>query len=347
MIPNEFVLATKKISRPTDFEEDYIDLIDHVIGRGTRKENRTGIGTISNFGGNHLWHSTMNGNYMDRQTAKALGYNESDELDSQMIVASMPLLTYRPIQFRIAWYETLMFLLGETNTKFLEERNIKIWKGNTSREFLDARGLSNLEEGDMGKGYGHQWREFDDRADQLADTIQNMIDDPYSRRHLVSAWNPNQLDEMALPPCHLLYQFNVRPTSFAKEVDIQFYMRSSDLVFGLPFNMVSYTIINVLVCSYLEYVTGENWIAKETHYVSGDAHVYKNQLDYFEEYMQRAVDDVLILREEACPLLVLPRFQNKEKLQFDSFLRKILDTGFQLVYKPYPNLETPRPPMAV
>jgi len=351
-IMKEAILKEDSPSRVTIFEESYLDLVEHIASKGTPKINRTGIDTKSCFSNNTLEHD-MRGPALSRNYWEHFGYNPHDESGSQFSTHVLPLLVYRPLQFRIAWYETLMFLMGITDTNFLEKRDIKIWKGNTTREFLDSRGLNHLSEGDMGKGYGFQWRAFGDITDQIEELLQNMINDPFSRRHIVTAWNPNQLSDMALPPCHLLWQLNVDVDSNFDDryyVDIQYYMRSSDVVFGLPFNMVSYSLINILICSYLDQITHKEWVPRMCYYVAGDAHVYENQLDYVEEMLDRSYENTRLRRNVNSlePTLLMPsEYMAEATDDFDSFLKHHLHRGFDLIYTPQEKMKTPRPSMAV
>ena len=174
----------------------------------------------------------------------------------------------------------MMFLNGITDTKgFLESKGITIWKGNTNRAYLDSHGFSDYAEGNMGLGYGFQWRNFGGVADvadydargrsifrggnfggvdQISELIKGLWEDPNSRRHLVSAWNPMDLPAMVLPPCHMLQQYDLtrNKKDGSWRLDSLFFMRSSDLVYGLPFNMASYAFLNILFAKIVSMVSG-------------------------------------------------------------------------------------------
>src|ERR1035438_8502010 len=160
--------------------QNYKDLLSEIVQIGVDKPDRTGIGSRAVFGRLLRWN----------------------------LAEGFPLLTIRRVPMRIAFEETMFFLRGETNTKLLEEKKINIWKGNTSREFLDRRGLTYLPEGDMGRGYGVQWRDWQsvnsdgysiEYTDQIANLLAGIKKDPYGRRHLVTGWNPGEISQMALP----------------------------------------------------------------------------------------------------------------------------------------------------
>jgi thymidylate synthase len=172
-----------------------------------------------------------------------------------------PLLTTKKMAWKTCLKELLWFVRGETDNKKLQEQNVKIWNGNATREFLDSRGLQHLEENDLGPVYGHQWRHFNakyvdsdtDYSGQGVDQLQNVIDTlkdeetRNSRRIIMSAWNPCQIDEMALPPCHVLTQFNVVN---GDELYCNLYQRSGDVGLGVPFNIASYSALTHLLANH-------------------------------------------------------------------------------------------------
>ena len=191
---------------------------------------------------------------------------------------SVPMLTTKQVSFKTCLKELLWFIAGKTNNKLLKEQKVHIWDKNGSREFLDSRGLTELEEDDLGPIYGHQWRHFNASysdcksdytkkgVDQLLYII-NCLKDPverYSRRLIMSAWNPCQIDEMALPPCHILVQFNV----INDELSCALYQRSGDVGLGVPFNILSYSILTHLLAAHC------NLKAKEFVYYLGNSHIY-------------------------------------------------------------------------
>lgn len=236
-------------------EQNYLNLLFKILKEGSYKEDRTGIGTYSLFG-------------------ETLRFNLENN--------TFPLLTTKKMFLKGIVEELLFFVRGETNTKLLEEKGVNIWKGNTSREYLDKYGLHDLPEGNMGKGYGWQWRNFNGTesvkgVDQLINVIESIKKDPNSRRHIISAWNPCQLKEMSLPPCHTLYQFYVD----GEYLSCQWYQRSVDFFLGLGFNIASYALLTKLIA----HVT--NLKPKELIFSGGDCHIYKNHVNQVVEQLRR------------------------------------------------------------
>ena len=229
-------------------EEVYLSFLRAVLGSGSLRQDRTGTGTIQTF---------AHGIKFDLR----LGF---------------PLLTTKRMFTRGILEELFMFLRGDTDTKtHLADKGIRIWEGNTTREFLDKRGLNHLPEGSMGKGYGYQWRHWG--PDQIMQLMKQLDEDPYSRRHLVSAWNVAELNEMALPPCHVFFQVNVE----GDFMDLNMYQRSADVFLGLPFNIASYAFLLSMICT----VKG-----KTPRYLNisiGDAHVYTNHIQQCITQLQR------------------------------------------------------------
>jgi thymidylate synthase len=222
-------------------ERQYLDLLDEVLERGARKSDRTGTGTLSVFG---------------RQLRFTLG-------------DSFPLLTTKKLHLKSIIYELLWFLRGETNVRWLQEHGVTIWD-----EWADERG-------ELGPVYGYQWRHWrtpDGREiDQIAQVIQNIRSRPDSRRHLVSAWNPADVDKMALPPCHALFQFYVAQG----RLSCQLYQRSADLFLGVPFNIASYSLLTLMVAQVTDLKPGEFILTL------GDAHLYLNHLEQAREQLSR------------------------------------------------------------
>lgn len=338
-------------NRMSKFEAKYLDLMEDILETGDYKGSRTGISTLSKFGGNVLSHSNISFDDITRpEISSVLGQQYHGEIHGNFSLTSCPILILRPIKFDVAWYETIMMLRGITNTQYLEDRGISIWKQNTTREFLDNRGLYDTPEKSLGKGYGYQWRNWNDEHDQLVEILNQIQDNPNSRRHVVSAWNPEQNKEAALDPCHILYQFNVVKGQGINYVDLQFYMRSSDVLFGLPFNMLSYYILLNLVVGYLNEVSSDNWAARDVFYVAGDSHIYENQIDYVKEYIDRDLDPKVDVEghEIKTPILILPSPDlGSPDLTFDEYMIWVEENGYNLLYTPREAMETPRPAMAV
>jgi len=248
--------------------KNYLELLQDIMDNGFDKGDRTGIGSRSVWG-------------------RCLRWDLSE---------SFPIITTRKVAFRISFEETMFMLRGGRQTKELEEKNIHIWTGNTTREFLDERGLDWLEEGDMGYGYGHQWRNFGGwdavdspedwhytGIDQLVQMLDQIKEDPFSRRHIISAWNPQQLEKTALPPCHILQQYQVTADG---RLNSSFFMRSNDVPFGLPYNIMNYAFLNIAFAKLLGYEPGE------LVYMGNDVHIYNNQFDMVEEQLQRTPHDL-------------------------------------------------------
>lgn len=213
--------------------KQYLDLLSHVMEHGTRKEDRTGTGTISTF-----------------------GYQMRFDLSE-----GFPMMTTKKLHLKSIIHELLWFLRGDTNTKYLNENGVRIWN-----EWAD-------ENGDLGHIYGYQWRSWpapDGKTiDQVSTAVNSIREDPHSRRHIVSAWNVGELDKMALPPCHILFQFYVA----GEKLSCQLYQRSADIFLGVPFNIASYSYLLMMMAQ----VTGLE--PGEFIHTLGDAHIYTNHLE--------------------------------------------------------------------
>jgi len=200
----------------------------------------------------------------------------------------IPLLTTKKLAWRVCLKELLWFINGDTNNKLLKEQNVKIWNGNGTREFLDSRGLQNLREDDLGPVYGHQWRYWNAPYNKEKgclgnyngkgiDQLQNIIDEitkskatgESCRRMIMSAWNPEQLDEMALPPCHVLSQYHL----IDNKLSCSLYQRSGDVGLGVPFNIASYSFLTHLLARHCDVETGEL-----VHFI-GNAHIYDDHVE--------------------------------------------------------------------
>ena len=213
--------------------EQYLELCRHVLKNGTRKEDRTGTGTISTF-----------------------GYQMRIDLSK-----GFPLLTTKKLHIKSIIYELLWFIKGDTNIKFLQDNGVRIWN-----EWAD-------ENGNLGPVYGHQWRKWEATdggvIDQLSNVIEEIKRNPNSRRLIVSAWNVGDLDKMALPPCHLLFQFYVSNN----KLSCQLYQRSADIFLGVPFNIASYSLLTMMVAQVCGLEVGE------FIHTLGDCHIYLNHLE--------------------------------------------------------------------
>ncbi|XP_049544908.1 thymidylate synthase [Anopheles darlingi] len=243
-------------------EQGYLQLIRDIVSKGNKRSDRTGVGTLSIFG-TQLRYSLRDGTF--------------------------PLLTTKKVFFRGIAEELLWFIRGSTNAKELQAKGVRIWDGNSTREFLDSCGFTDREEGDLGPVYGFQWRHFgatygtchDDYTgkgkDQLAEIIEKLKNNPTDRRIILSAWNPVDIPIMALPPCHCLVQFYVANG----ELSCQMYQRSADVGLGVPFNIASYSLLTHMIA----HVTGLK--AGEFIHTMGDTHIYLNHVDALKEQLQR------------------------------------------------------------
>jgi thymidylate synthase len=211
----------------------YLHLMQHVLAHGDQKSDRTGTGTLSVFG----WQMRFD------------------------LAAGFPLLTTKKLHTRSIIHELLWFLKGETNIRYLKENGVSIWD-----DWADGNG-------DLGPVYGHQWRHWPAREnreiDQIAQLIDSLKQNPDSRRHIVSAWNPADIPQMKLPPCHALFQFYVA----SGKLSCQLYQRSADIFLGVPFNIASYALFTLMVAQVCGYQPGE------FIWTGGDCHLYSNHLE--------------------------------------------------------------------
>lgn len=311
-----------------NYETQYLSIMKDVLENGIDRPDRTGIGSRA------TWHQTMR-----------INLNEG-----------FPIITTRQIALRIAFEETWFFLRGETDTKKLEEKKINIWKGNTSREFLDKIGLGYLPEGHMGKGYSHAWRNFGGdyeryidysvskqdsykhgnifidytktRANSGVDQIKNLFhglkNDPNGRRHIVTAWNPQQIKEAALPPCHVYHQYQI----LDGKLNSAFLARSQDFFFGTPYNIMGYALLNIAFAKALNLESGI------LGYTGEDVHLYLNQLDMAKEQIERIPKQ-------------LPKLNIRKNLSSLDDILALEFSDIELIdYKSYPDFKN-KPPMAV
>ncbi len=249
--------------------KQYLDMCRYILEHGEDRPDRTGTGTRSVFG------------YQTRYDLRE----------------GFPLLTTKKMYLRPIAEELLWFIKGDTNIKYLVDRNVKIWNewpyedfkksedfnGETLEEFVEK--IKNDDEfakkhGNLGPVYGAQWRNFNNEGtDQLMKLIDSLKNNPFSRRHIISAWNPSQVDEMALPPCHTLMQFYV--SSDKKYLSCQLYQRSADTFLGVPFNIASYALLTCMLAQVCGYEP------KEFIHTIGDAHIYKDHFDVVKTQIER------------------------------------------------------------
>ena len=214
---------------------------------------------------------------------------------------SFPLLTTKKMFFRGIFEELMFFIRGNTNTKILEERGVKIWKDNTTRTFLDNVGLNHYQEGDMGPMYGYQLRFFNANykdcndnylnkgVDQLKYVIDTILKDPFSRRIIMTTFNPAQVNEGCLFPCHsLMIQFYIREENDIYYLSQQNYIRSNDIFLGNPYNIASFALMSYLLCHHLNYITKSNKYKPDMLYITlGDYHLYKDHYEAAQEQINR------------------------------------------------------------
>ena len=238
-------------------EQAYLDLLQHVLTHGTEKGDRTGTGTLSHFGAQ-------------------LRFDLAD---------GFPLLTTKKVHFKSIVYELFWFLSGSTHVDILQENNVRIWN-----EWATAEQTARFDRpaGDLGPIYGHQWRNYgatkredgsyeNDGVDQITQVIEQIKNNPNSRRLIVSGWNPAEAEQVALPPCHTLFQFFVADN----KLSCQLYQRSADLFLGVPFNIASYALLTHMVAQVCGLEVGE------FVWTGGDCHIYQNHREQVELQLTR------------------------------------------------------------
>jgi thymidylate synthase len=258
--------------------KQYLGLLQHVMDHGYERQDRTGTGTLSVF-----------------------GYQMRFNLDE-----GFPALTTKKLHLKSIIHELLWFLKGETNLQYLQENDVKIWN-----DWADKNG-------ELGPVYGYQWRSWGKDKGQPVDQISNVIEsikrNPYSRRHIVNAWNVGDLDKMALPPCHILFQFYVA----GKKLSCQLYQRSADIFLGVPFNIASYSLLMMMIAR----VTGLE--PYEFIHTLGDAHIYLNHIDQVKIQLSR--------EPRALPFMKInPEIENIFDFKYEDFTLEN--------YNPHPHIK--------
>ncbi|MBN2214988.1 MAG: thymidylate synthase [Bacteroidales bacterium] len=258
----------------------YLELLDHVMKKGHRKSDRTGTGTLSIF-----------------------GYQMRFNLQE-----GFPLLTTKKLHLKSIIYELLWFLRGDTNIRYLNEHGVTIWDEWAGRD------------GDLGHIYGYQWRKWpaynNESVDQVSELIRSLTTDPDSRRHLISAWNVADLENMNLPPCHVLFQFYVNEG----KLSCQLYQRSADIFLGVPFNIASYSLLLMMVAQVTELEP------YEFVHTLGDAHVYLNHLEQVKLQLTRKPRTLPVMR-------INDSVRNIFEFKFNDFILE--------GYDPYPHIKAP------
>jgi thymidylate synthase len=267
--------------------QPYLDLMRHVLDNGHDKSDRTGTGTRSVFG----WQMRFD------------------------LARGFPLVTTKKLHLKSIVHELLWFLQGDTNIRYLKENGVRIWD-----EWADA-------EGELGPVYGRQWRRWecpDGRSlDQITQLVEGLKHNPDSRRHLVSAWNPADVDRMALPPCHCLFQFYVAPPAVPggkRRLSCQLYQRSADIFLGVPFNIASYALLTLMLAQVCDYAPGD------FVHTFGDAHLYSNHFEQASLQLSR--------EPRPLPTMVLdPTVRDLFAFRFDDFRLE--------GYDPHPHIPAP------
>lgn len=258
----------------------YLDLLNHILSTGTEKEDRTGTGTISTF-----------------------GYQMHFDLSK-----GFPLMTTKKVHLKSVIYELLWFLKGDTNIKYLKDHGVSIWN-----EWAD-------EKGELGPVYGKQWRSWaaaDGRTvDQIAEVLRTLRENPDSRRLIVSAWNPGDIDRMALPPCHCLFQFYVA----GGRLSCQLYQRSADVFLGVPFNIASYALLTLMMAQVSGLEPG-----RFVH-TFGDVHIYRNHMEQVKLQLSREPRPLPLMK-------INPNVRNLFGFQYEDFRIE--------GYDPHPAIKAP------
>lgn len=282
-------------------EMNYLLLLAYILAHGKQKMDRTGVGTTGIFGAQLRFD----------------------------LRHSFPLLTTKKVFFRAVVEELLWMLRGDTNVRSLQAENVHIWDEWATKEQCAKFGRK---EGDLGPVYGHQWRNFgssrwvldeargyrEDGIDQIARVIADIQKNPYSRRHIVTGWNPKEADEVALPPCHTLFQFHV----MEGELSCHMYQRSADMFLGVPFNIASYALLTTMVADVTGLTPGDLVISY------GDAHIYNNHIDQVRQQLLRS--------PRAAPKLSVKRLGMGVERTIDDFMFE----DFKLEgYDPHPAIK--------
>ena len=286
-------------------ERQYLSLIKNIIDNGVKEVGRNGT-TYSEIGG-------------------MMRFSLKDN--------TIPLMTTKKLAWRTCLKELLWFVKGDTSNDNLQKDNVTIWNGNATREFLDSRGLYNLKDNDLGPVYGHQWRFWNANYENSEtnykgkgiDQLQNIIDEikyckennETSRRIIMSAWNPEQIDEMALPPCHVLSQYHITE---GNKLSCSLYQRSGDMGLGIPFNIASYSLLTHLLAKHCDLEAGEF-----VHFI-GNMHIYDDHIDVLKEQIMKSPYDFP-------KLYINEKKKNIEDYEFNDFKVKNYNFHNQLKMK--------------
>jgi len=302
------MLTFRNLAKITHPERQYINLIEHIIKFGEKETGR-------------------NGNVI---TSTGVGMRFCLKNNT------LPIFTSKKMAWKTCLKELLWFINGSTNNNILNEQNVHIWDDNGTREFLDSRKLYHLDENDLGPIYGHQWRHynahynkkhgcFGDYKNKGEDQLQTIIDNLQnestrkSRRHILTAWNPEQIDEMSLPPCHVMSQYKVNEKN---ELTCLLYQRSADVGLGLPFNTLSYAFLTHIIAHQC------GLKPKEFVHFIGDAHIYEDHIDTLKDQMENANNNSL---PEFPKIEILEKYDKIDNYKVKDF--KISDYEYLDEYK--------------
>ena len=301
----------KNMSDPNSLELQYLNSMKRILEEGEFINDRTGVGTLSVFDENM------------RFTIETLNPNETDQTKLQYRV---PALTTKSLYMSGIVWELIWFLKGNTDAKWLQDKKVHIWDGNTSREYLDNYGFKDYPEGELGPGYGHQWVNWGgthpiignnnnkiEGINQIKRIINLLREKPATRRAVLSAWNVSDLDKMALVPCHMMYIFKISDhNKEKKKLNCKVIIRSNDMFLGNPFNIMSTTILTILMSRVLNMLPGTIAIS------ISDAHIYKNHIEQTKQQLERVPLKFPILEINKS----LESYEDMCKLVYDDFKMK-------------------------
>lgn len=245
------------------YDEQYRSVLKRILSSGVSCIDRTQVGT-----------------------KKVFDVNISVDLRTDRDEYLLPALTLRKVFPRVSWYELFWMLRGSTDVKELQDRRIKIWDGNSSREFLDQHGFYDVTAGYVPNSYGKQFRRYNGHVDQLQDVIDSIERNPHGRRHMISLWNPADINATPLPPCHVLYQFVVTDN----HLNLKFYQRSSDFILAGNQNFMFASMF----LAFMSYLTGYS-VGTVSHSI-GDCHIYSNLIEVAEELVSKPSFDMATIK---------------------------------------------------
>lgn len=268
---------------PKVVDLSYLSVLDSVLNNGKLESDRTSIGSSV------------------QEFAKEIHFDTKGKY--------VPFIQHRAFGVKTSFREFIWMMRGETDANILRKQNVNIWNDHTTREFLDSRGLHNLPVGSVGKSYGYQLRSFGGEKDQLQKTINNLKSDKVSKRHVISLWNPNELDSAPLEPCAYLYEFMVQGNT----LHLHQHMRSADILYGVPYNMGFSTYFLFAMANITGLQAGRYWLTMT------NCHIYKNQLDLAKEVIDKGINPLT-----PCPTMFMRKdlktIKDFENMSFEDFI---------------------------